>query len=84
MACGLPVITTDVGLVPEVFGEKQMEYVLEERTVECMKQKIKKLLNTDGSFEELSQENLKSIQNWDWKIMTENFRTYFRDCLKQR
>ena len=84
MACGLPVITTDVGLVPEVFGEKQMEYVLEERTVECMKEKIKKLLNTDGSFEELSQENLQSIQNWDWKIMTENFRTYFRDCLKQR
>lgn len=84
MACGLPVITTDVGLVPEVFGEKQMEYVLEERTVECMKEKIKKILNTDGEFEVLSQENMQSIQKWDWKIMTENFRTYFRECLEQR
>lgn len=84
MACGLPVITTDVGLVPELFGKEQMAYVLEERTVQCMKEKIKKLLNTEGAFETLSQENLQSIQTWDWPIMTENFRTYFRKCLEQR
>lgn len=81
MACGLPVITTDVGLVPELFGKEQMAYVLEERTVQCMKEKIKKLLHTDGAFKALSRENLHQIQAWDWRIMTQNFRKFFHNCL---
>ncbi len=81
MACGVPVISTDVGLIPEVFGPKQMKYVLEERSVECLKKKMKQLIDTAGSFRELSGENLISIQEWDWKIKAENIRDYFRGCL---
>lgn len=83
MACGVPVITTDVGLVPDVFGPKQKAFVLEERSVECMMQTIQKLLQEPELFVQLSNENITSIKKWDWKIMAENFRTYFNDCLSE-
>ena len=80
MACGVPVISTDVGLVQEVFGEKQKKFILEERSVECLKEKIRLLLREPELFKELSEENLLSIQEWSWEKMIPNFRTYFREC----
>lgn len=78
MACGIPVISTNVGLVPEVFGEKQKGFILEERSVKCLVDTLERLLDTPKLFEELSQENLFQIKPWDWTIMTNRMRDYFR------
>lgn len=50
MAAGLPVISTDVGIVPELFGEKQKQFILEERTKENLKEKIKLILKDEKIF----------------------------------
>ena len=84
MACGVPVISTDVGLVPELFGPEQKKYILESRTVSCLVGTLRSLLNEPEEFKALSQENLLQIQPWDWKIMTEYFRAYFHSCHKNR
>lgn len=73
MGCGIPIISTDVGLIPQLFGEKQKAFVLKHRTKEDMVQIIKHLLNHPNMFVELSQENIKSIQNWDWSICARRF-----------
>ncbi|MDD4376365.1 MAG: glycosyltransferase family 4 protein [Clostridia bacterium] len=81
MACGVPVISTNVGVVRDVFGEKQQEYILKERTVECLKEKIAELTKNTDQFEKLSKENLESIKTWSWKNKCDDFKEYFDKCL---
>jgi MoaA/NifB/PqqE/SkfB family radical SAM enzyme/GT2 family glycosyltransferase len=81
MACGIPVITTDVGIVPEVFGEKQKEFILAERSVACLKEAILRLLARPAQFRELSRENLAFIKKWDWSQRAESFADYFSGLL---
>lgn len=81
MACGVPVISTDVGIVTEVFGPLQKKYILKQRSKECLKGILKELLNNPRKLNELSEENMKYIKKWDWVVMTEKFRDYFREEL---
>ena len=82
MACGVPFISTRVGIVPEVSGKKQSEYILEERTKECLKENIIKYLNNLDSIEELRKENIKQIKNWSWEKVCKKFEKYFDDCFR--
>ena len=84
MACGVPVITTDVGIVPDVFGPKQKEYILRERSVACLKEAIRRLLAQPAQFQELSSENLESIKGWDWSRRAEAFADYFNSLVEDR
>lgn len=84
MACGVPIISTDVGIVTEVLGPLQRNYILEARTKECLEKKIIKLLDDLEQFQILSKENLEYIQKWDWSIMTDKFRVYFRNEILKR
>lgn len=83
MACGVPVISTDVGIVSEAFGEKQKEYIIEERTKEALKEKIVKLLENKEQFKILSDENLKQIKNWSWNIKCKQFREFFDTAIEK-
>lgn len=77
MACGVPFISTDVGIVTDAAGEKQKEYVLGERSKKELKEKLKAILDNQNILQELSSENLNRIQSWDWKVKTECFREFF-------
>ncbi len=58
MSCGVPIITTDVGIAQEVLGKKQKDFILEERNVKALKEKIKYLYHHRELLQELSQENI--------------------------
>ena len=84
MASGIPVISTDVGIVKEAFGPLQKEYILKERSSECLEDALKKLLDNPERMKKLSEENLKYIKSWDWTIICEKFRKYFSEELEKK
>ena len=84
MACGTAIISTDVGIVPEVFGEKQKEYILKERSKDELKYKIKQLLKNKSTIQELSKENLESVRNWTWDNKCKQFEEFFDYVIKNK
>jgi len=77
MASGVPIISTDVGIVRDAFGNEQKGYILEERSKEELKKKIIKLIENPEIFEILSKENLNQIKEWTWDIKCSEFKEFF-------
>lgn len=84
MAMGLPIITTDVGIVSEVFGEKQKKYIMKERSKEELKSKIKELLKDKIQMQEMSQENLIQVKTEDWKNICKEYKEFFDNKLLEK
>lgn len=90
MSSGVPVITTDVGIVTETLGEKQREYIIGDRAndgsqdnhiKEALKEKILKLYNNRGILKKLSNENIISVKEYDGGKIIKEFDDYFKTCL---
>lgn len=78
MACGVPIVSTDVGIVPQAFGELQKQFIMQERSKEALKDLIKELVDDPLLFSRLSRENLESVKSWDWSIKAEKFADFFK------
>ena len=84
MACGVPIISTDVGFVKYITGKKQHEFILEERTMECFENKIKELYNNPDLLEELSKENIVQANKFDHNNMANEFKKFFDYVLEKK
>lgn len=73
MACGVPFISTRVGIVPEAAGSLQSEFILRSRTTQELREKLLRLLAEPELLEQISMENIKSIQSWDWRLRVREF-----------
>ena len=82
MASGVPIVSTNVGIVRDAFGEKQKEFILKERAKEDLKAKLVELLDHKEKFKELSEENLRQIKDWTWEKKCYQFRDFFNQNLK--
>ena len=66
MACGLPILTTNVGIVSQAFGPLQQEFIVTDRHSEDFATKLQTLVENPGLRRQLAQENIKAIKHWDW------------------
>lgn len=90
MHCGVPIISTNVGVIPEVFGRKQQKYNIGDRknglNDEKIRQKLKEKLiyiyNNRQILKKLSLENLTSIEKFDGGKTIKKFESFFDICLK--
>lgn len=81
MACGVPVISTDVGIVPEAFGPLQKQFIVHERSPEAFAAAILQFHQDRSLFSELSAENLEYIKPWSWALRAEAFARFFENTL---
>lgn len=77
MACGIPVVSTDVGIVPQVFGQLQSEFIMKERSKEALKEKLRLLVSDSGRRKAISEENLKQIVKWTREEESKKWDTFF-------
>ncbi|MCB0324016.1 MAG: glycosyltransferase [Bdellovibrionales bacterium] len=77
MACGLPIVTTDVGIAREAFGSLQSQFILPERSVDALVDAIARLRAEPALMSELSMENMHSIKQWDWTSRAQAFAPFF-------
>jgi len=72
-ACGVPVVTTRVGNMPELI-QHSINGLFIERDVSDIANKLTRLRDDSLLRAELSQSMLTSIRAWDWKHQARNYR----------
>jgi len=83
MGCGVAIVSTDVGIIPEVFGPKQRSFILPERTADALAAALRRLHSEKSLLKALRQENLESIRSWDWSLRVGPFASFFNQILKR-
>lgn len=73
MACGIPVVSTDVGIVPEVFGDLQSRFIIQEPTVAKFADAVEELLGNERLYGEIATENRLQALDWSWEIKTRDW-----------
>ncbi|MDO1559003.1 glycosyltransferase [Brevundimonas sp. 2R-24] len=83
MACGVPVVSTDVGIVPDALGPMQHDFILPERSVGAMADALRRLDRDRSLLPRLSAENLEQVRAWDWAERVKPFAAFFDRVLAQ-
>lgn len=76
MACGLPVLTTNVGIVSEAFGTKQQEFIVQDRHSSEFINKLRKLVENSSLRKQLRDENIQSIKSWGWPQQIDQWESF--------
>lgn len=83
MASGVPVVSTRVGIVPDVLGPLQSKLILPERSVEAMTKALRRLLDDRDLLARLSAENLDRIKDWTWEETTRQWPDFWEAAMEK-
>ena len=82
-ACGVPLVTTPVGNMPELVRDGANGFFVEGR-VESIAGKLCLLRDDLGLRESLSQNMRQDIRAWDWSIRAQAYKQMFEEFLSLR
>jgi glycosyltransferase involved in cell wall biosynthesis len=80
-ACGVPILTTRVGNMPELIEPGVNGYFVE-RDMRDIAEKLRMLRDDPELLNHLRSNARKAVLSWDWKVNAENYRKMFRERMQ--
>jgi len=81
MACGIPVVSTDVGIVPDAFGPLQKQFVIGAHEGTEFASAIARLLADADLRQSISAGNLSRAQTWSWPLKAREWMPFWHTVL---
>lgn len=83
MACGLPVVSTDVGAIPEIIPNKKTGVLIEPENIEELAEQILILLNDNKKRADLAKEGIRRVkENFTWEKRAERVENIYDSILR--
>lgn len=78
-AAGCAVVATNVGGIPDIVKDGETGLLVAPDDVEAAGNAIKRLLENDGLRTELAENGQKHAQNYDWGVITQQYKKVYSD-----
>ncbi|RLF89074.1 glycosyltransferase family 1 protein, partial [Thermococci archaeon] len=84
MASGVPVISTDVGGIPEIVGGSRGGLLIPPSNEDALKEAMEKLLTDEKLREELGENGRKAVEKrYSWDVVARNVEETYECVLSQ-
>lgn len=85
MSCGLPVISTSVGGLPELINHNETGYIAEIGDIDRMARYAMDLLTNERKYQEFSQKSReRAVNDFDISIIVPQYEQYYQEILEGR
>ncbi len=83
MACGIPVVSTDVGIVSDALGDLQRRFIISRANTGEFSDRVAEILGNDRLRWDLGKENRLRALDWSWELKTKAWWPFWHDALKR-
>lgn len=73
MACGLPVVASDVGGTCDIVGELQRQFIFDKDDRDCFREAVLTLLKNPEIRSQISQENQRTVKAYSTEMVSEMY-----------
>lgn len=82
MACGLPIVATNVGGIPEIVQDGENGFLVEPESSEEIADRVLKLLENDDLRRRISQNNIEEVKNYSWEAVVDKLEKVYQGIVK--
>jgi glycosyltransferase involved in cell wall biosynthesis len=84
-ACGVPVLTTDVGGVKDILLEGETGFIVSARNVELFAEKLVHLINNEELRKKMSQNGWNFVsEKFHYKRLVHDMEKYYRQLIQNK
>ncbi|MCB1475959.1 MAG: glycosyltransferase family 4 protein [Rhodobiaceae bacterium] len=82
MACGVPVVSTNVGIVPDIFGPLQRRFIIEDASADSFADASAELIASPELRRAISAENRERALDWSWEIKVRDWWPFWEGAIR--
>jgi len=82
MASGVPIVSTRVGMAPDVIIDGKNGFIVDVEDVKALTQRVIQILDNDHLRRNMIEEGLKTARQYDWSIIAQQYAKNIYQVLK--